>query len=60
MVFYIDEKLEDEDVIVLKMSELVKLFFLKLEELEVERGRINLFRLKERILIIFLDFLAVV
>ena len=59
VVSYIDEKLEDEDVTVLKMSELAKLFSSKLEELEVERGRINSSRLKERILTAFPDLTAV-
>ena len=59
MVSYIDEKLEDEDVTVLKMSELAQLFSSKLEELEVEHGRINSSRLKERILTAFQDLTAV-
>ena len=59
VVSYIDEKLEDEDVTVLKMNELAKLFSSRLEELEVERGRINSSRLKERILTAFPDLTAV-
>lgn len=41
------------------MSELAKLFSAKLEELEVERGRTNSSRLKERILTAFPDLTAV-
>ena len=60
VVSYIDEKLDKgEDITVLKISELAKLFSSKLEELEVERGRINTSRLKERILNAFPDLTAV-
>ena len=43
----------------LKMSKLAKLFSSELEELEVERGRINISRLKGRILAAFPDLTAV-
>ena len=59
VVSCIDEKLEGEDVTVLKMSELAKLFSSKLEELELEHARINTSRLWERILTSFPDLTAI-
>jgi len=58
LVAYIDEKI-DEEIPVLKMCELAKLFSSKLEELEVEHGKINTSRLKDRILKAFPDLTAV-
>ena len=59
LVAYINEKLASEEIPVFKMSELTKFFSSKLEELEVDLGRIHTSRLKERILTAFRDLTAV-
>ena len=41
LVAYIDEKLASEEIPMFKMSELTKFFSSKLEELEVDLGRIH-------------------
>ena len=55
LIAYIEERLDSEDLALLKMAELTIVFRMKLEDLGAESGSINTTRLKERILEVFPD-----
>ena len=55
LIAYIEERLDSEDLALLKMAELTIVFRMKLENLGAESGSINTTRLKERILAVFPD-----
>ena len=58
LIAYIDESLEVKELTVLKLSDLVKFFSSKKPELEIECGKINATRLKDRALAAFPDLAA--
>ena len=58
LIAYVDEQLEYEDLPVLKLSDIVKLFSSKQQELGIESGKVNATRLKERVLSAFPDLTA--
>lgn len=58
LITYIDERLEVEDPAILVLSDLVRFYTCKLEEIGVESGKINATRLKERVLAAFPDLTA--
>ena len=58
LIAYIDEQLEYEDLPVLKLSDIVKFFSSKQQELGIESGNVNATRLKERVLSAFPDLTA--
>lgn len=49
LIAYIDERLDVEDPAVQKLSDLVEFFSFKLQELEMESGKINATRLKDSV-----------
>ena len=58
LIAYVDESLEIENIAVLKLSDLVRFFSSKLQELGIEPGKINATRLKDRVLAAFPDLTA--
>ena len=58
LIAFIDESLRVEEPAVLKLSDLVKFYTLKLSELEGEQAKVNSTRLKSRILATFPDLTA--
>jgi len=53
LVSYIQERLECDQLLVFKLSDLAKLYSQQLEQLQADEGRVNTSRLKERILSAF-------
>ena len=58
LIAYVNESLEIENIAVLKLSDLVRFFSSKLQELGIEPGKINATRLKDRVLAAFPDLTA--
>ena len=55
LIAYVHERFEIENVAVLKLSDLMKHFSSKLQELGLEPGKINATKLKDRVLGAFPD-----
>ena len=58
LIAYVDESLEIENIALLKLSDLVRFFSSKLQELGIQPGKINATRLKDRVLAAFPDLTA--
>lgn len=58
MIAYIDDCRDCEELTVLKLADLARLYSAKLEELGVDPGRVNTSRLKDRLLAAFPDLKA--